>query len=167
MSTDLKEIATTALRLADAASATPWRRGEAHAHDRHLSADEYGIAWVGTACDRLDAPGYNFEVRQRNGQRDGDFIAFSREALPALARGYLALLAVAGAAEKYLKARTRDASMHKQIKLEQALAAARDTGALASGAPAPAPLRPLPIEADLLAQLPPDDDEPAPEGGEP
>lgn len=88
-------------RLVAAATPGPWRMGEPHAHDRYLSVDEYGIAWVGTACDRPDLPGYNFEARQRRGQGDAAFIAAARTWVPeALAE----LAALRAQVERYREA---------------------------------------------------------------
>lgn len=92
---DLKE-------LGQEATPGPWRRGEAHAHDSFLDVDKWGIAWVGTACDRPDVSGYNFDVRERIGQRDGSFIAAARnhwDRLIAVAEAARSLLSEDGAKE--------------------------------------------------------------------
>lgn len=70
------------VELAKKATPGPWRRG---------SVDEYGCAYIGTACDNPDAKGYNFEARVA----ECDFIVAAHAAIPALER----LLASQGKSE--------------------------------------------------------------------
>lgn len=71
----ITKLIAEAEKLSAKATPGPWKRGK----------EVDGCAYVGTKCDDVydEKFGYNFAVRDGEGQRDADFIARSRTLLPA------------------------------------------------------------------------------------
>ncbi len=94
--------------LEAAATPGPWRHGEVHE----------GCAWVGTGCDAwlggirmTTLDGYNFQVRQRDGQGDAALIVAMHTMLPRL---IAVAEAVASIPEGYLIELREDADVDLQ-----------------------------------------------------
>lgn len=105
--THIKKVAEKAIELAGKApSKRPWNAAPCYNNGRVTAT---------RLADIVDDCGYS-EVE------DGTFAAYACNNIEQLARDWLLLNEVAGAALAYFKARRADSQMNKQIRLEEALA---------------------------------------------